>query len=374
MHIVWNYTLQILYQALLVLGGLELIGLFMIDSNNWLSVFPGSILCKRVLYTNLVSATKKETPDTVVSYNTETLCDKIKWWAMSHITKTHISHHWWYDKLPTDIRTSFDYLSNSKAISHMFSQIFHPNVYVIEPIHEMNEIYVTGNERKDEPIQSDRVFFISHIDGPFMWMPFVSVYRCLIGINDNTRITTHFPLAQLDYKIQKGDVLGFDFNREIHYISETTSDSEPEPEPRVTLKSHYCIYPKWAYWIGKGMYWCNARYNQLFRYLFLKTIQPESWIDRINGFGVVASTHMFVWLETYIGYRNLYFIAFAYAWCQGNMTDMTMALYTTCVYKYMALLFVSNKWKTIEKWSTLRDIGFYYLVALFCMFYYRVIL
>lgn len=345
------------------IGILQLFGLYLIDSNNRFTFFPGSITFKRVMYSNILS--KKDD-------DTEEMCDEIKDWAVSHITKTHISHHWWYDKLPDNIRTRFEALSDVKRLRHMFSQVFNTDYYVIEPVHEMNEIYVTGDERKDEPMQSDRVFFISHIDGPFMWMPFVSVYRCLIGVNDNKRITTHFPLIETKHKIRKGDVLGFDFNREIHYIS---ASSEPSEEPRVTLKAHYCIYPKWIYPVGKLMHIFNAKYNQLFRHLFLKTIQPETWIDQFNGFSVVASTHIFVWLETFIGYRNIYFISYVWWMYYTKQIDhslMTILLYIPPVYKYASVLFVSNHLKSVEKWNTTRDIILFYLIALSSMFYYRV--
>lgn len=44
----------------------------------------------------------------------------------------------------------------------------------------------------------------------------------------------------------KGDVLAFDFNREVHYISATAaSNSKTDTDGfRVTLKLHYCIYPR----------------------------------------------------------------------------------------------------------------------------------
>lgn len=348
-----------------VIGMFHMIGLFMIDTNNRFSFFPGSLFFKRIIHGNIITQKKND--------DTEETCDNITKWAISHVTKTHISHHWWYDKLPDDIKKQFDTLSDSNRIQHMFSNLFHPQQYIIEPIHEMNEIYVTGDERKDEPMQSDRVFFISHIDGPFMWIPYVSVYRCLIGVNDNDKITTHFPVIQTKCMIKKGDVLGFDFNREIHYISANNTYAK---EPRVTLKAHYCIYPKWCSWLGRCMYVFNAKYNQLFRRLFLKTIQPETWIDRFNGFTVVASTHLFVWTDRYIGCRNIHFVAFLWYLQYIRMmdwVDITLILYTVCVYKYGACLFSMKHIKDIELSTTYRDIGLFYFVALCSMFYNRVI-
>ena len=260
-------------------------------------------------------------------------------------------------------------LSNSSKMIHMFSDLFHPMYYNIEPINEMNEIYVTGDERLDEPIQSDRVFFISHIDGPFMWVPFASVYRCLIGLNDNDKITTCFPVAQTEYMLKKGDVLGFDFSREIHYIAANHTYAK---EPRVTLKSHFCIYPKWCSWLGKFMHIGNAKYNQLFRHLFLKTIEPETLIDRLNGFTVVASTHLFVWTDTYIGCRNVHFMTLLwYLQYVGfiDYFDITTMLFMVSIYKYGMFIYNPNLIKEIEPWTTFRDITGYYFLALSFLFY-----
>jgi hypothetical protein len=49
----------------------------------------------------------------------------------------------------------------------------------------MNEIYVTGPERFDEGPNSDQIFDMRHVDGPWGVVPFVSVYRCLIGMDRN---------------------------------------------------------------------------------------------------------------------------------------------------------------------------------------------
>ena len=49
-------------------------------------------------------------------------------------------------------------------------------------------------------------------------LPFASVYRTLIAITDNEYIRTRFPSVPKDYVLSKGDMLSFDFNREIHYI------------------------------------------------------------------------------------------------------------------------------------------------------------
>ena len=350
-----------------LISGFHMIGLFMIDTRNEYSFFPGSPIHSRVIHGNILQNKKDE--------DTEFYFETIKNWAISQIEKPNISHHWWYSKLPNNIKSMFETISNHSNLYTMFSTIFDPNYYIIEPIYEMNEIYITGNERKNEMIQSDRVFFISHIDGPFIWIPFVSVYRCLIGINENNKITTHFPTINECFKINKGDALAFDFNREIHYISEKNIE---DSEPRVTLKSHYCIYPKYLKWLGKIMYKCNAIYNHVFRNLFLNTIEPDTWLKRFNSILVVYSTHLFVFIETFIGYRNIAYLLFITYW-----NGIIYNIYTTyhhsillyilpSIYKSISMICFYNDAPFIDKWSNIRDILLYYIVGALYLLYNNV--
>lgn len=262
-----------------------LAGLYLIDSFN---------CADRVLTTNI------KDPDTEISF------EIIKEWAFKNMkNNTIISHHWWYSELPVEIRMEMDICTRSDKITDMFTSIFEPIFYNVEIIPEMNEIYISGEDRTNEYMQSDRVFFIPHIDGPFIWMPFVSVYRCLIGLNENARIVTHFPthFPIQNKKVQTGDVLAFDFNREIHYISVCPTDCKNEA--RVALKVHYCIYPKCMYWLGMCLYSMNVTYNITMRNVFLETIQPDTYVSRFKGSVVVIATHTYVFIERYFGYRNI---------------------------------------------------------------------
>ena len=52
-----------------------------------------------------------------------------------------------------------------------------------------------------------------------------------------------------------GDVLAFDFNREVHYISTDHSKKDISDDFRVTLKLHYCVYPRLLAPLGWLMHW-----------------------------------------------------------------------------------------------------------------------
>jgi hypothetical protein len=67
--------------------------------------------------------------------------------------------------------------------------------------------------------------------------------------------TTHFPLANLSVNACQGDVLAFDFNREVHYISTDHSKKDISDDFRVTLKLHYCVYPRLLAPLGWLMHW-----------------------------------------------------------------------------------------------------------------------
>jgi hypothetical protein len=59
------------------------------------------------------------------------------------------------------------------------------------------------------------VFYTRHIDGPYYFVPFASCYRMIIGMDKNEEIATIFPMLNQSVAAQKGDVLAFDFHREV---------------------------------------------------------------------------------------------------------------------------------------------------------------
>ena len=217
-------------------------------------------------------------------------------------TSDIISQHWWRSSLPPKIQVSFDSITQNVKITEMYHSLFRPNVYTVEELTEMNELYITGEERANENMNSDHVFYTPHLDGPFYFLPFTSVYRSIIGVNDNNNIITYFPVSKTRTRVETGDVLAFDFNREIHYIYNQHKQSDA---PRITIKAHYCIYPKYIKWLGKQMCALNVHYNRLFRLLFLKTIAPTNGLELLFGKLVVFGTNVYVYTEMWIGYNNI---------------------------------------------------------------------
>ena len=98
------------------------------------------------------------------------------------------SSHYWYSQLPPDVKQAFDNCANSSRIHDMFRELFSTRNYAFEVVNGMNEIYVTGPSRLDQK-NSDQVFYTRHVDGPWGWIPFVSVYRCIVGMDKNFMVS-----------------------------------------------------------------------------------------------------------------------------------------------------------------------------------------
>lgn len=102
----------------------------------------------------------------------------------------------------------------------------------------------------------------------------------------------------MSFNACKGDVLAFDYNREVHYITRDDSKRDISDEFRVTLKVHYCVYPYVLAPLGWLMGWLNTQYNRAFRALFLKTIKPSTMLEHFLAWNVIVNTDLFDWIET----------------------------------------------------------------------------
>lgn len=340
-----NTNLYVWESLWTVLGMFGFIGWFMLDSKNQYSFFPGSIMTSRILQTNVDIISNKQ----------------ITQWAVEHAQDDNrssiLSRHWWYESLPKEIQDRFQQTILHPKIEWMFRRLFSKSQYTIEPIYDMNELYIAGDDQKDK-VHSDNVFYIPHIDGPFSFLPYVSVYRCLIALNPNDHISTRFPMCDKEVTLTTGDVLAFDFNREIHYIEKIRASEDP----RIVLKAHYCIYPnEWVY-IGTIVKYCNIWYNGLFRKLFLHSIEPVHFLETISSYAVVYGTHIFVWSDMYVGHKNFTYTMILYSMYlsgQINVKTLSYWFYGTALYKHVSILAYLKDLEHIETISYMRDILLY---------------
>lgn len=269
--------------------------------------------------------------------NDHYMLNSIRDWVILQDPSTTISSSWKYNDLPQDVKEMFYNTTKDKKIIEMFRRLFGSSDsggsssdsgsgYKIDILHDMNEIYVSP-QKDFEKIAADNIFYTRHIDGIFFYIPFASCYRLIIGLDDNRDIMTIFTMTPETYIIKTGDVVGFDFHRECHYISpiiwntDAVAATLEKKNYRVILKLHYCVYPYWAFVFGFILSKLTILYNRLFRDLFLLTIIPQSQqsqhhkrSDKTRYLAklISISTHIYHDIEFYIGYNNIEYLAILY--------------------------------------------------------------
>jgi hypothetical protein len=263
------------------------------------------------------------------NYSLDTL-KNIREWVINQDPSINTSTHWWYKDLPEDTKGLFGNITNNKKITEMFKNLFGSNC-IVDVLHDMNEIYVSppsNNNKNFKKNSSDNIFYTRHIDGPFFNIPFASCYRVIVGLDDNREIMTVFNMTNEQFIIKTGDVVGFDFHRECHYISPIIWYKETEAEKaevrtnkkyRVILKIHYCVYPYWAIVFGFILGKLSIMYNKLFRDLFLFTLIPQCKYTKYLANLMIMSTKAYHDIEFYIGNNNIqYTILLQYISCNTH--------------------------------------------------------
>ena len=262
------------------------------------------------------------------NYSLNTL-SSIREWVIKQDPSVNTSTHWWYKDLPEDTKGFFNNITNNKKITEMLKGLHGCNT-IVDVLHDMNEIYVSppsNNNKNFKKNSSDNIFYTRHIDGPFFTIPFASCYRVIVGLDNNKEIMTVFDMTDEKYIIKTGDVVGFDFNRECHYIlpiiwyKEDTEKAEASTNKRyrVILKIHYCVYPYWAIVFGFILSKLSIMYNKLFRDLFLFTIMPQCKYTKYLANLMIMSTKTYHDIEYYIGNNNIqYTILLQYISCNTH--------------------------------------------------------
>jgi hypothetical protein len=337
------------------------LGSYCLDSKNTWCFFPGAPYFYRVLQCSLHDGTPEVSRASDLS--------TIRSWVMSTNPKETQSSHWWYKSLEGGVKHAFDRCAGAPQVYSKFRELFSERHYAIDIVTGMNEIYVTGPTREEEVHNSDHVFYTQHVDGPFGFIPFASVYRCIVGMDRNMMITTHFPLANLASNACAGDVLAFDFNREVHYITKDDTKRADSDDFRVVLKLHYCVYPRVLAPIGWLLHFLNVKYNQMFRALFLKTINPNSVYEHFLAWNVVTNTTVYNSIEKYIGIRNILYLAYVSAmWWATNSYFVFFGLTSFAHYiRYITTFYYR---KEIDFGSFKRDVLLFKTLALSQLIYH----
>ena len=214
--------------------------------------------------------------------------------------------HWWYQRLNGDVKEAFTHVMECPEMMGMFWKRFRSDCYNVEAIPAMNEIYVASSHHNNN---SDTVFYTQHCDGPWSVYPFCHVYRVMLAVNENKQVETHFTMERSGGCLSDGDAVGFDYNREIHVISDLPTKNV---DRRITCKLHYVVYPKCFGWAGKVKGTLATWYNTTARNLFLATIKPRGLVWKFMAWNVIFTTKRVRELEMYAGLNNVVFAAALY--------------------------------------------------------------
>lgn len=198
------------------------LGSYCVDSKNQFCFFPGTPFYHRVVQCNLMDTSVQDGESEI---SNDTRADKpiqesvkgavrhtslakdmdtIRKWAVAHDPPEGQSSHWWYTDLQGETRKAFENCAFSSQVGCMFRELFSTKNYCVDVITGMNEIYISGPPRFDEVANSDNVFYTRHVDGPFGLLPFVSVYRCIVGLDRNEKVSLLLYVIAVRVFMQRG--------------------------------------------------------------------------------------------------------------------------------------------------------------------------
>lgn len=268
-----------------------------IDSFNWFGI-PHVVVKDRMMKGNLGKEEERKDLET------------IRAWAIAQNPARGKTTHWWVNDLGKEAKDAFARVENCDTIKEIFDTRFFNNGttfssgYSVDIVRGMNEVYISGPNRKGT---SDEVFFTEHIDGPYGFFPFASLYRCILGLDMNTEVSTIFTNLNKKETVQTGDFVAFDFHREPHLIS--SNPLTPNKDFRIVLKLHYAVYPKSLAVFGHALHWLTVKYNEAFRALFLFTLTPTSgWSSFVGEYLVNGFTKIWNFIHTKVGLENIFYL------------------------------------------------------------------
>lgn len=285
----------------------------------WLMPLVIDSLLLRYLFIPKLFVTRNR--NVVVTVASRKAVEDLREWINNEVPpKAETTHLWPHDHKGTDAPVTA--LERDANIMAGFRTVFAEHHFDIMPVVPMNEIYVTAVGAIKE-ITSDAVFYTPHTDGPYWWLPGASLYRVLVGVTPNTMVRTRFNLQHesQDKVVDIYDVLGFDYNRELHWIDHVPGQSNKER--RSLIKLHFIVYPKGWHQYGKLCAYLNTSYNTWARGNFLKTLRPKNLYEHSLAWWIWLTTWCNAMFEFYFGWSNLVYLSAAYAMGPGPFLILT---------------------------------------------------
>lgn len=291
--------------------------------------------------------------------------DALRHWIRENVQfSEETTHVWPHERKGSTADAAVTELECDQAIDAAFRAVFPAQHYDVKPVRGMNEIYVTAvGSRKS--INSDAVFYMPHTDGPYWFLPGASLYRVLVGVTHNEQVRTRFNLQHPSQNqvLDKYGVLGFDYNRELHWIDHVPG-SKVNGERRSVVKLHFIVYP--AGWHRYGA-WCaraNTAYNTWARGNFLQTLRPATARDNLTAWWIWACTKLNAELELRVGWSNLTYIAAAYLLGQCDSTSWTFVLLTSFRHYVVYVTTFAYRKPPIAFGSLMRDAKLYKTISM----------
>jgi hypothetical protein len=231
-------------------------------------------------------------------------------WILKNVPESKETTHIWPHKQEAT-RVATLQLENDSGIYAAFRKVFAAKHFDVLPVQEMNEIYVTAVGAKKE-INSDAVFYMPHTDGPYWFLPAASLYRVLVGITPNQMVRTRFNLQHesQDQILDQYGVVGFDYNRELHWIDHVPG--VVNTERRSVMKLHFIVYPTGWHRYGKFCATLNATYNTWARNNFVRTLRPSGLYEYAMAWWIWFTTFSNAKFEEYIGWSNVVYVVGSY--------------------------------------------------------------
>ena len=295
-----------------------------------------------------------------------TAMEEVGQWSLAQNPRHDATTHWWPHQLDAKAEQAFYTVARSKELmSDLFGSLFPATSHVVEPLEGMNEVYVACKGHKNG--NSDTVFYMNHVDGPYGIFPLVHVYRCMAACTPNGQIETIFPLAggRTHYCLTTGEIVGFDFNRELHRINLVPPERGGivNDKSRVCMKLHFIIYPKALAPLGKLLGRMTTHYNENFRKLFVSTIDPNSLYSRFMAVNVLLGTMLFNSFESVIGWANIP-VLLTYTLAANIARSYTLFFYLTSFTHYAVYMATYHQKTNIAYGAFKRDALLYKTLAL----------
>ena len=113
--------------------------------------------------------------------------ERVGTWALQQKPPLDRTSHWWPHQLSNAAEKAFHSVAHSRELmSELFEPLFPAASHVVQPLEGMNEVYVACRGHKNG--NSDTVFYMNHVDGPYGVFPLVHVYRCMCACTPNGQV------------------------------------------------------------------------------------------------------------------------------------------------------------------------------------------